>query len=98
MGILSNAHFGVKEQVLDAAVRGVRDALQDFDGDRYGVSEVLVEVQDEDSFVIKLALKSSDASEADVDAERAIEAIKQILRSRFQVGALRERQRELTLA
>jgi hypothetical protein len=103
VGIRSNAHFGVKEQVLDAVVRRVRDALQDnFDGTRYGVSEVLVERQDDDnddSFVIKLKMVSSDAEQADVDSDRAVEAIKEILGQHFdELGAVQERQRELTLA
>ncbi|QEN15933.1 hypothetical protein ACRDU6_27465 [Mycolicibacterium sp. ELW1] len=99
MGIRSDAHFGVKEQILDAVVRGVRDALQEnFDATANGVSEVLVERQDDDSFVIRLKMMSGDAEKADVDADQAVEAIKAILSQHFERGAVTERQRELTLA
>lgn len=98
VGIRSNAHFGVKEQVLDAVVRSVQDALHGFDAAQYGVSEVQVERQDDDSFVIMFRMASGDAEQADADAERAIEAIKKILGAHFERGSLRERQRELTLA
>lgn len=98
VGIRSNAHFWVKEQVLDAVVRGVQDALHGFDAAEYGVSEVRVERQDDDSFVIMFRMASGDAEQADADAERAIEAIKEILGAHFERGSVRERQRELTLA
>jgi hypothetical protein len=98
VGIRSNAHFGVKEELLESMISGVRDALQGFDAARYGVSEVSVESGDDDSFVIKLAMASSDAEQADADAEQAVEAIKEILRDHFGQGTVRERQRELTLA
>jgi isopentenyl diphosphate isomerase/L-lactate dehydrogenase-like FMN-dependent dehydrogenase len=99
VGIRSNAHFGVKEQVLDAVVRELRDALEvNFPATHYGVSEVLVQREDDDSFVIQLKMVSGDAEEADVDAERAVEAIKEILDKHFERGSVRERQRELTLA
>lgn len=98
MGIRSDAHFGVNAQLLESVVDAVRDALRDFDAARYGVSEIRVEIQDDDSFVITLALASDDAERADADAEEAVEAINEILRKRFERGALRERQRELTLA
>lgn len=98
MGIRSNAYFGVKEQVLESAIREVRDALQAFNAAEYGVSDVRVEGGDDDSFIIKFAMTSGDAEQADADAERAIEAIKQILRGHFEQGEVRERQRELTLA
>ncbi|WP_204081167.1 hypothetical protein [Mycobacterium riyadhense] len=99
VGIRSNAHFGVKEQLLDAVVRGVREALEgNFDATHYGVSEVLVERQDDDSFVIRLKMVSGDAEQADADADRAVEAIKELLGQHFERGAVRERQRELTLA
>jgi hypothetical protein len=98
VGIRLNAHFGVRKEVLDSVVTGVREALRAFDADLYGVAEVLVEGHDEDSFVIKLAMQSGDASQADVNAERAVHAIKKILDGDFRRGALQERQRELTLA
>lgn len=99
VGIRSKAHFGVKEQVLDAVVSAVRDALgKSFDGTQYGVSEIRVEREDEDSFVIKLKMVSGDAEQADSDADRAVESIKTILGGLFERGAVRERQRELTLA
>lgn len=99
VGIRSNAHFGVNEQVLDAVIDRIRDALKDFDTARYGVTDVHVERQDDDSFVIKFSMKSSDAEQADVDADAAVEAIKKILRGHFDWGDdVRERQRELTLA
>lgn len=98
VGIRSNAHFGVKEQVLDAVLASVQQALEGFDADQYGVSEVRVERQDGDSFVIKFKMASGDAEQADTDAETAIEAIKSILNAHFEQGDVRERQRELTLA
>lgn len=98
MGIRSNAHFGVREQVLESAIREVRDALQSFNAAEYGVSNVRVERGDDDSFIIQFAMTSGDAEEADADAERAVEAIKEILRGHFGRGEVRERQRELTLA
>jgi hypothetical protein len=99
VGIRSNAHFGVKEQVLESVISGVRDALDEsFDAARYGVSEVHVESQDDDSFVIRLAMASGDAERADADADQAVEAIKEILLRHFGRDAVRERQRELTLA
>jgi hypothetical protein len=93
MGIRSNAYFGVEEQLLEAVVRAVQDALHCFDAAQYGVSELRIDRQDANSFVIKLKISSDDA-----DAERAVEAIKEILDSHFQRGSVRERQRELTLA
>lgn len=98
MGIRSNAHFGVKEQVLDAVVASVQQALEGFDAAQYGVSEMRVEREDDDSFVIKFKMASGDAEQADADAETAIEAIKDILNAYFEQGSVRERQRELTLA
>ncbi|OCB30995.1 hypothetical protein A5676_08660 [Mycobacterium malmoense] len=98
MGIRSNAHFGVKEQVLESVIREVRDALQSFDAAEYGVADVRVESGDDGSFIIKFAMESGDAEQADADAERAVEAIKEILREHFGLGEVRERQRELTLA
>jgi hypothetical protein len=99
VGIRSNAHFGVKEQVLDAVVHGLRDALaKNFDTLSHGVSEVSVEREDGDSFVIKPKMVSGDAEQADLDAERAVEAIKKILDMHYERGSVRERQRELTLA
>lgn len=97
VGIRSNAHFGVKEQMLDAVVARVQQALEGFDAAQYGVSEVRVERQDDDSFVIKFKMASGDAEQADTDAETAIEAIKDILNAHFEQGDVRERQRELTL-
>jgi hypothetical protein len=98
VGIRSNAHFGVREQVLEAVVSGVRDALQGFDAAQYGIAEVRVECQDDDSFVIMFCMESNDADRADADAERAMEAVKDIINAHFEQGSVRERQRELTLA
>lgn len=98
MGIRSNAHFGVNEQVLEAVLLGVQEALQGFDAAQYGVAEVHVERQDGDSFVIKFKMSSGDAGQAEADSDRAVEAIKEILNAHFEQGSVRERQRELTLA
>ncbi|MGV0739919.1 hypothetical protein ABQF35_26770 [Mycobacterium syngnathidarum] len=98
VGIRSNAHFGVKERLLDTVILSVQEALESFDATQYGVSEVRVERQDDDSFVIKFKMASGDAEQADADAETAIEAIKHILNAHFEQGSVRERQRELTLA
>lgn len=99
MGIRSNAHFGANEQVLDAVVQGIQDALRNnFDAATYGVSDVRVQREADDSFVIQFKMASGDAEQADTDAEQAVEAIKKIIDEHFEQGSVRERQRELTLA
>lgn len=97
MGIQSNAHFGVDESIIDIVIVKVRTALQEFDAAQYGVSKIHVEHYKDASFVIKLELASTNADQADADAERATECIKSTLKRCFERYFVRERQRELTL-
>lgn len=96
--IRSSAHFGVRGQSRDDALREVRARLQSFDKERYRVSGLRVDTGDSDSIVITLEMSSRDVAQADADAEEAAEAIKRLLRGSPSSSHWRERQRELTLA
>jgi hypothetical protein len=98
MGIQSNAHFGVDADNLDVVVAEVRAALRGFETEQYGVLEHYVERRNDTSFVIKFEMANTDADQADVDAEHAIEALKLTLRHCFESYSVKDRQRELTLS
>lgn len=97
MGIQSNAHFGVDESIIDTVVAEVRAALRGFEAGQYGVLDLCVERRNDTSFVIKFEMANTDADQADVYAEHAIEALKLTLKDCFESYSVRERQRELTL-
>ncbi|OPX12970.1 hypothetical protein B1790_01960 [Mycobacterium sp. AT1] len=98
MGVRSSAHFGVRGQSRDEAIKEVRECLANFDKIRYRVKDVTVDFGERDSILITLAMSSSDLAQADADAEEAASAIKALLSGSPHSSHWRERQRELILA
>ncbi|OBH86095.1 MULTISPECIES: hypothetical protein [unclassified Mycobacterium] len=98
MGVQSSAHFGVEGQSREDALAEMRACLEGFEKERYGVSQLRVEIGDGDSVLINLVMVSDDVVDADADAAAAAAAIIEVLRGSPHSSHWRERQRELTLA
>lgn len=97
MAVQSEAHFGVRGRSVDELVRDVREALQGFEASSYGIAEISVEGHGGGSFSIFLHVGGDDVEKADVDLDRAMDAIANIINTHFSLGTIRERQREVTL-
>ena len=98
MALKSSAYFRVSGQSQDSAVDEVAACLRDFDADKYGIRTLNIEIGPHDTISIVLTMISNDTDEADADADRAAEAIVDLLLKAPHRSNWHERQRELTLA